>query len=163
MPIVNASQPGLNATFWGLNPYFSSLIEILSRRGVNVEPIQTEAGKSFISVGTPSIVVFRGKKEEDESISETDIRDLRMSYEPDKKLAKIRTKPTPPEKFTRVSQISKFAASYLRAFGYGVDVSVVNPNELIDLDLNSGQIRFDKVDLAKIDPVVLKKELGLDY
>ena len=39
MPIVNGTQLGLNATFWGINPCFKSLMDILSRKGIYVEPI----------------------------------------------------------------------------------------------------------------------------
>ncbi len=162
MPIVNATQPGLNATFWGINPHFKSLIDLLSKRGVNVEPIQTEAGKSVISIGTPSIVVFRGKKISKTKIIEADVRDLKVSYEPDVNSTKKRMEPKLPDRFFKPSQISNFAASYLRAQGYTVNVSAKNPDHLpeLDLGLDSG-IRFDLVDPTSIDPEVLKKELGL--
>lgn len=163
MPIVIGTQEGLNATFWGINPYFNRLMKILSRRGVNVEPIQTEADKSVISIGTPSIVVFWGKQINEGNIKEIDFRDLRVSYEFNRKLAKSRVKPAVPAKFDKVPQVSNFAASYLRACGYKVNVSIENPEQLPDLDLglNSG-IRFDLVDPSKIDPAILKAELGLD-
>lgn len=163
MPIVNASQPGLNATFWGVNPCFKFLMGFLSERGVNVEPIQTEVGKSVISIGTPSIVVFHGKKISETKIIEADVRDLKISYEPDVNSTKKRKEPKIPERFFKPSQISNFAASYLRAQGYIVNVSATNPDYLPDLDLglDSG-IRFDLVDPDLMDSELLKKELGLN-
>ena len=162
MPIVNGTQLGLNTTLWGINPSFDRLAGILSERGVNVEPIQTEPDKAFISIGTPSIVVFWGEKNHSGKICETNVRDLRISYDPDERLAQARVKPNPPPRFTKVSQISNFAASYLRAYGYTVTVSIEEPEELPDLDLNSG-IRFDLIDPETIPPEILRRELGLEY
>ncbi len=160
MPIVTATQLGLNATFWGINPCFDQLTHILSERNVSVEPIQTDAGRSIISIGTPSIVVYQGEQTNGRDINEKEIRDLKISYEPS---GQLKPEPKPPDRFTRVSQVSGFAASYLRAHGYKVNVSIEDPEQLPDLDLNSQQIRFDQVDPAAIDPEVLRRELGLEY
>ena len=162
MPIVSGTQPGLNATFWGINPCFNQLIRILSKRGVSVEPIQTQPDQSFISIGTPSIVIYLGEKITEGALSEKEVRDLKISYEPDKRLAQARVKPNSPDQFTKVSQVSNFAASYLRAHGYTVNVSIEAPEQLPDLDLDSGQIRFDQIDPNTIDPEVLRRELGLE-
>lgn len=161
MPIVSSTQPGLNATLWGINPCFDKLVEILSARNVSVELLQTNRAQSYVSVGTPSIVVFWGEQAK-RKIEEVNIRDLRISYEPNESLLSRRKNPTPAETFVRVSQVSNFAASYLRAHGYIVNVSIVNPEDLIDLDLDSG-LRFDQIDPDELDPEMLRKELGLDY
>ena len=162
MPIVSGTQPGLNATFWGINPHFDQLTQILSERDVSVEPIQTQVGLSFISIGTPSIVIYLGEEIKGKDFGEKEMRDLRISYEPDMRLAQSRVESNPPDQFTKVSQVSHFAASYLRAHGYRVNVSIVDPEELQDLDLDSGGIRFDQIDPDTIDPDLLKKELGLN-
>lgn len=128
MPIVTGTRLGLNATFWGVNPCFDQLTQILGSRNVNVEVLQTRInGSSHTSIGTPSIVVYRGEKTNGDGIDEKEMRDLRISYEPDEQLARVRVEPKPLDRFTRVSQVSNFAASYLRAHGYVVNVSIVDP------------------------------------
>ncbi len=158
-------ETNLNANFWGVNPYFRKLAYLLKQRNVDVEEYETRInGSNHTSIGTPSIVIFKGVQVGD-NVEETDMRDLVVSYEPSKRSIMTKKEPKLPEKFIKTSQVSSFAASFLRAQGYSVSISVVDDlDEIrkIDFDLDSG-IRFDLIDPRDVDPEVLKKELGLNW
>lgn len=162
MTIKLKIQAGLNATFWGINPCFSKLAHALKQRGVKVEKHTTKInGSNCTSIGTPSIVIFKGVKVNG-SVKETDMRDLMVLHEPRKNRSKTRVEL--PERFIRASQVSKYAASFLRANGYTVGVDIVDLDEVrgIDFDLDSG-IRFDLVDPSEVEPAILRRELGLNW
>ena len=165
MAIKNEIQLGINITFWGVNPYFSKLANILKQKNVHVEEYTTRINNSnHTSIGTPSIVVFKGI-EASNKLEESEMRDLIVSHEPLRDVAEANEEPSPPENFMKTSQVSGFAASFLRAHGYTVNTNIVNDLDevqKIDFDLDSG-IRFDLIDPNQVDPAVLRKELGLNW
>ena len=160
-------QTSLNADFWGVNPCFKRLACLLKQRNVTVGEYETRInGSDITSIGTPTIVVFKGVRVgNDNDIEETEMRDLIVSHDPRRNLGEPKTEPELPDEFLKVSQISRYAASFLRAKDYAVNVSVVyDLDEIrqIDFDLDSG-IRFDLIDPRTVDPEILRKELGLNW
>lgn len=159
MPVKIKIQTYLNATFWGINPCFHELASALKQRGVKVEEYETRINGS--SCSTPSIIIFKGVKVNG-SVEEADMCDLVVSHERRKRPLAVQIEL--PEQFVRTSQVSRYAASFLRANGYTVGVDIVDLDEVrrIKFDLDSG-IRFDLVDPNEVAPEVLRRELGLNW